>query len=141
MLAVKSKNKVGATLFRRALLALAIIMGLFFLVRAVLTFIEPSRAYKISDVAQGRLNAPSAGASTAQASAKFDPSFDAFHRGGQNLAVTVAAPVIGQDAPETDLNIKLTGLTVLGGGEGSAILRLPDSTCLLYTSPSPRDRG
>ena len=129
---VESKNTAGTVLLRRGLLGLAIGLGLFFLVRAVLTFIEPSRAYKISDVAPSRLSASNGGAAT-QRAAVFNPAFDAFHRGGENIVVDVAAPVIGEDAPETDLNLTLTGLTVLGGGRGSAILRLPDGAEASYT--------
>lgn len=125
MPAIKSKDKAERSVLRFTLLALAIALGLFFILRAILTYIEPSRAYKVADVASNRVSAPSATGQLA-VRAKFDPNFDAFHRAGQDLVVTAAAPVIGEDAPETDLNIKLTGLTVLGGGNGSAIIRLPD---------------
>jgi len=125
MSAIKSKGKAERRVLRFTLLAIAIALGLFFILRAILTYIEPSRAYKIADVASNRVSAPSAAGNVAARTA-FDPNFDAFHRGGQDVVVTTTAPVIGEDAPETDLNIKLTGLTVLGGGNGSAIIRLPD---------------
>ena len=123
MPAVQSKDKSAARKLRALLLVLAIALGLFFLLRAILTFIEPTRAYKLVETVPAK-----ASAATTRTQATFDPEFDGFHRESQNGAVEITAPVIGEDAPETDLNVTLTGLTVLGDGNGSAILRLPDGT-------------
>ena len=120
---VKDIHQRGFRALRIGLLCIAIAFGMLYLVRAVLTYIEPSRAYKASEIAPGRIAAPKAEIVTSPA---FNFEFDAFHREGGDLRTAPAAPLIGADAPETDLNLTLTGRRASGGGDGSAALRLPD---------------
>ncbi|MEP6342655.1 MAG: type II secretion system protein N [Maricaulaceae bacterium] len=108
----------------RVVISLSILVGLVWLVRAGLTLIEPSRAYKV----EGQLPV-AARASTlpSQNSAQFDPNFDPFHRGDAGVVNDApAVSLIGEGAPETDLNLELIGRRAYEGGGGSAILKLPD---------------
>ncbi len=107
----------------RAVLILAVALGLFFLIRAVLTFIEPSRVYK------SVLATPPASSAATNLSDRriiIDPSFDPFHRGLNVGPLPAQVNIIGEDAPETDLDIILKGRSASENGGGSAILRLPD---------------
>ena len=90
----------------------------FFLVRAVITYMWPQSVWKpVSD-------APTTIAATPAAAAPpLNLSFDPFHR------ERAAAPVqtnIGEDAPETTLDLQLFGLRADDGVTGSAILQTPD---------------
>ena len=124
-----TKDKRDAKLLRFALLFLAIAIGIYFLMRALLTLVEPSRAFHIADNVPGRsLNSGGSAQAHARSSVSFDPSFDAFHRARKVVAVVEAAPIIGEDAPETDLNLTLTGRRASGDGVGSATLKLPDGS-------------
>ena len=50
--------------------------------------------------------------------------------------------LLGGDGNDTLTAINSTSLTVLGGGNGDdTLIGGTGRTCLLYTSPSPRDRG
>jgi len=118
-----AKTTALSPLAEKALLAAAAAIGLFFLIRGGLTLMEPSRAYKPN------LNtAPSITSSTDRGGnrAAIDPSFDPFHRLIDESIGIQTRTVIGEDAPETDLNITLKGRRASGDGSGSAILRLPD---------------
>ena len=124
-----TKDKRDARLLRFALLFLAIAIGIYFLMRALLTLVEPSRAFHIADNIPGRsLNSGASAQANARSSVSIDPSFDAFHRARKVVAVVEAAPIIGEDAPETDLNLTLTGRRASGDGNGSATLKLPDGS-------------
>lgn len=108
---------------RRIILGLAIMLGLFFLVRGLLTFFEPSRAFNIIDNAPSRAGSA---ASVERSPVSFDTSFDAFHRAGVSVDSTPVVFEIGEDAPETDLNLTLKGRRASNDGAGSATLLLPD---------------
>ena len=109
----------------RVAFGLALALSLFWFIRAGLTLIEPSRAYKSDDTLP---TATRASAKSPLDVVQFDPNFDPFHRGDVVEAQAPLAAVIGQGAPETDLNLKLKGRRASGGGTGSATLKLPDGT-------------
>lgn len=92
------------------------------LVRAVIAFVSPESLWTESH------NTVIAAAPTQAAQARnFNINFDPFNR--QEVA---AAPAeLGLDAPETSLNLKLTGLRA--GAEGSAFLQTPDNKQRAYT--------
>lgn len=121
MPATKAKNKPQERVVITVLLGAAICLGMFFFIRAVLTLLEPSRAYKAPLTSSPLARTPS----TAVSMIATDFSFDAFHRKTDN-AVAVGEPIIGEDAPETDLNLDLTGQRVSGDGSSTATLKLPD---------------
>ena len=107
----------------RVMFGLVIAAGLFWFIRAGLTLIEPSRAYKSVDnlsTATGAFTKPRS------EGVQFDPKFDPFHRGNNGETQAPLAAVIGEGAPETDLNLKLKGRRASGDGTGSATLKLPD---------------
>ena len=122
MLAKIAKNKGLNKFIATALIAIAIVIGVFFLIRAILTFMEPSRAYvpPVTPRADART------VSGPRIDAKIDPSFDAFHRERTIEEVDNGPVTIGEDAPETSLNLVLKGIRASGDGTGSATLELPD---------------
>lgn len=121
-LTTTKKAALQDTLLRGAFV-LAVMIGAFWLIRAGLTLIEPSRAYKSDNNLQTATNAS---AKVSLQALQFDPKFDPFHRGNKDETQAPLAAVIGQDAPETDLNLKLKGRRASGDGTGSATLKLPD---------------
>ena len=107
----------------RVAFGVVVLIGLFWLIRASLTLIEPTRAYKSAD--SSPISARTSAASPLEA-VKFDTAFDPFHRGDKGEIAEPVATLIGQDAPETDLNLELKGRRASGDGTGSATLKLPD---------------
>lgn len=111
-------------LFELALLALIA----FVLVKAVLTYIWPQSVWK--PVAINTAAAVNA-ASTSNAPA-LNLAFDPFYR-ARGAAAPVQNNVIGEDAPETTLDLKLFGLRADSLDEtGSAILETPDRVQQTY---------
>lgn len=92
----------------------------YVLARAVIVFITPESAWVVPQTSSGSV--PTARTVTAQS---YDFSFDPFHRD-----VPVIETAIGEDAPETTLNLKLYGLRA--GEGGSAILQTPDRVQGVY---------
>jgi len=94
------------------------------LVRAVISFLWPQSVWKpVSDIA------PLTAAQPAVAALSLNLAFDPFHR------ERIAAPMqtdIGEDAPETSLDLKLYGLRSDDGATGSAILQTPDRVQKTY---------
>jgi len=97
--------------------------GLIFyvLTRAIIVFITPESIWVVPQSSQSPV--PKALTVTAQT---YDFSFDPFHRDAP-----VVETAIGEDAPETTLNLKLYGLRA--GEGGSAILQTPDRVQGVYS--------
>lgn len=123
MLVKIAKNKGLDKFITTAFIAIAIMIGLFFLIRALMTFIEPSRAYAPPPItpraSAGEVSGPAI-------NAQIDPNFDAFHRERKAEDIDARPVTIGEDAPETSLNLVLKGIRASGDGAGSATLQLPD---------------
>jgi len=121
-----AKTTALSPLIERALLGSAAAIGLFFLIRAGLTILEPSRAYK-PQLNTAQTSAAGAAATNQSANrAEIETSFDPFHRLIDERLGLPAQKVIGEDAPETDLNLTLKGRRASGNGQGSATIKLPD---------------
>ena len=60
---------------------------------------------------------------------------------GINGAVTVTSPVFDVNAVVNDLDSDFIDVTDLARDPCAAFVKGAPSSCLLYTSPSPRDRG
>lgn len=108
----------------RGFFILAACLGVFFLIRAIFTLIEPSRAYN----APPALSQPAITVTGQISSTQLfiDPDFDPFHRLFDLRPAGPRSALIGEGAPETDLDIILKGRRAFENGNGSAILRLPD---------------
>jgi type II secretion system protein C len=120
-----TKSSIFSPRLEKVFLGGAAAIGAFFLIRAGVSFAEPSRAYQ-TDFKTGQKTV-SAAITRVPSRAAIDLNFDPFHRRRVDEAVDTPAPVlIGEDAPETDLNITLKGRRASGEGRGSAILLLPD---------------
>lgn len=101
------------------LIGTALILALgYVVVKTVITFTNPESVWQ-----QPTLAPASAQASVSSGAQNFNFTTDPFNR-EMSVAVEAIAEV-GQDAPETTLNLKLTGRTT--GPNGTAILRTPDN--------------
>jgi len=107
-------------------ICLAALIGLYFLTQAALTWFEPSRLMGQTDeFFMSNVQMPVEAASPANVTR--DASFDAFHRVNiEAPPVEIDRTEIGDDAPETKLQLVLKGRNAAGDGAGSAILQLPD---------------
>jgi len=113
-------------LIERVILLLAMAIGGFLLLRAAITFMEPSRAYKSPQIRSQLTGQTQQPVNIQDARPGLNSKFDPFHRLiDENLGISPQV-VIGEDAPETDLNITLKGRRASGDGSGSAVLSLPD---------------
>lgn len=107
-------------------LVLALELGLvvlltFLFVRAIIAFTAPESLWT-----ETPSTVIAADTASSVSSGTFNWSFDPFHRSA------VAAPIdAGQTAPETSLNLKLTGLRA--GEDGSALLQTPDNQQRAYS--------
>lgn len=102
----------------RLLGALMILALAYLVVKVVITFTNPETAWKQPAIVPSAVqNIPTQGRQN------YSFTSDPFNR---NVAIEVTAMAeVGEDAPETTLNLKLTGRTA--GSNGTAILRTPDS--------------
>ena len=101
----------GMTAFELALIGVIA----YLLIRALVTLMTPQSVWK--PVGSGPVE-PLSMTSTGPASV--DLSFDPFHR--TETIIVEVVPAMGEDAPETTLNLAMTGRTV----PYSAILKTPD---------------
>lgn len=101
--------------FISAMLVLA--LG-YVIMKAVIAFINPESVWKQPAIAP----VPTQNV-TARGTQNFNFSTDPFNR--TVVVENEDTPEIGEDAPETTLNLKLTGRTA--GPDGTAILRTPDN--------------
>jgi len=113
-LAVNKAAKWGQRLVILALIALIA----YWLVKALILLFNPQSGWTPIAVNPATQNM----AANGQSEQSYDFSFNPFNR-EQPLETTIDIE-IGQDAPETTLNLKLSGLRA--GPEGSAILKTPD---------------
>jgi len=90
----------------------------YVLVKTVITFTNPESVWK-----QSAISPVSAQNVTAQGVQNFRFTTDPFNRDVKVEPEVIVA--VGEDAPETTLNLKLTGRTA--GSNGTAILRTPDN--------------
>ncbi len=116
-MAVATTEQGKNWLIRLAAAALVVVLG-FVIVRTIITFTNPESTWKQPAMT------PGASSNTITRSGQnFSFVTDPFNRS------VVAAPdlivEVGEDAPETTLNLKLTGRTA--GSNGTAILRTPDN--------------
>lgn len=109
------KGMIWAVRFIGAALILALA---YIIMRAVITFTNPESVWEYPTLA------PVSGQNqTSRGLQNFNFTTDPFNR-DEAIAVQPIAEV-GEDAPETTLNLKLTGRTT--GPNGTAILRTPDN--------------
>ena len=106
----------------RALTLLLAGLLAYVLVRLIMGFLNPESLW----LAPAQSAAAISGASSQSASAQsFNFSSDPFNRDSTGAALVVTPQDIGEYAPETTLNLVLTGRVT--GPTGSAILRTPDN--------------
>ena len=110
----------GMLIAELALIALIAVV----LVRAIITYIWPQSVWKpVADAL------PSVSAAATDATPPLNLVFDPFHR--ERIAA-LKNTNIGEDAPETTLDLKLFGLRADDGVTGSAILETPDRVQKTY---------
>jgi len=101
-------------LIERIILLLAMAIGGFLLLRAAVTLIEPSRAYKAPQTRPALTGQAQTAATIQNTKLRLNSKFDPFHRLiDEELGISPTV-VIGEDAPETDLNITLKGRRASG---------------------------
>ena len=111
----------GMSLAIRALTLLLTGLLAYVLVRLIMGFLNPESLW----------SAPSQSAAAISSAARpanaqsFNFSSDPFNRNNAGPAPVIAVQELGEDAPETTLNLVLTGRVT--GPKGSAILRTPDN--------------
>ena len=111
----------GMSLAIRALTLLLTGLLAYVLVRLIMGFLNPESLW----------SAPSQSAAAISSAARpanaqsFNFSSDPFNRNNAGPAPVIAVQDLGEDAPETTLNLVLTGRVT--GPKGSAILRTPDN--------------
>lgn len=96
--------------------ALVLAIG-FVVVKAVITFTNPESVWKQPSLVPASVQSGAVGGAQ-----NFTFTTDPFNR--KAAAVVEVVVEVGEDAPETTLNLKLTGRTA--GSNGTAILRTPD---------------
>lgn len=99
-----------------------ILLAVYWLTRAVLGYVAPESLW--TEPQEIVLPAPVSSAGGPQS---FSFGFDAF---GRESAAPDTPKVVGEDAPETSLNLTLTGLRA--GVNGSAFLKTPDNKQKIY---------
>ena len=101
------------------LIAAALVLALsYILMKVVITYSNPESVWQ-----QPALNPISEQSAQLKGAQSFNFTSDPFNR--EIEAANEALVEIGEDAPETTLNLKLTGRTA--GSNGTAILRTPDN--------------
>lgn len=98
--------------------ALLILALSYVIVKLVITFTNPESVWK-----QPTLSSVSEQNSTSGGTQDYSFTTDPFNR--EKAAIVEVVSELGEDAPETTLNLKLTGRTA--GPNGTAILRTPDN--------------
>ncbi len=120
MAVAATSNGMGWAIRAITLLLLGLLASL--LIRLIIGLINPESLWIMPEQ-----NAAAIGAHTGQSMSlqSFDFSSDPFNRNNTSAAPIIAAQDLGEDAPETTLNLVLTGRVT--GPTGSAILRMPDN--------------
>ncbi len=114
----KAQTAIGLSgVIRFIGLCLLAVLG-YLLFRIVMTFTNPESAWQ-----QPVMGTAQAGAVSAYSNQSFNFASDPFNRSAAEIAQVIVE--IGEDAPETTLNLKLTGL--ITGENGNANLRTPDN--------------
>jgi len=104
----------------RALEVALIGLALFFLVKAVMVWLNPSSAWKTP-----KPGMTTQGVAVSQDGPKIDYGFDPFHREAVDNVAVVDASVF-DDAPETTLNLKLKGHITGKDNRQRVTLETPD---------------
>jgi general secretion pathway protein C len=107
----------GMTWAVRIAAALLIVALGFVIFKTVITFTNPESRWHSPMIAPASAQTPVSGGKQS-----FSFTTDPFNRAVEPIAEVIAE--VGEDAPETTLNLKLTGRTA--GPNGTAILRTPD---------------
>lgn len=98
------------------------LLAVYWLTRAVLGYVAPESLW--TEPQEIVLPAPVASSGSRQ---NFNFGFDAF---GRESTAPTTPRIVGEDAPETSLNLTLTGLRA--GANGSAFLKTPDNKQGVY---------
>jgi len=116
-MAIAASNK-GMQWVIRLIIALLILVLGYVIVKTIITLTNPESVWK-----QPTLVPASTQNVTANGAQSFSFTTDPFNRTVEITPEIIAE--VGEDAPETTLNLKLTGRTA--GSNGTAILRTPDN--------------